>query len=272
MDASPHGANAAQNAQYQFLRDRLSAVPVSSLIAAVMARGAVAQPEVIGIFASQLAHHGSDGARKEPLTSDPVLIQSLIELARGWAERLIASSASRRHQLADVATLMGRIGRPELVPNLKALLDEDLRRWRRVRAEFLAAPGRADIELRSDVAHSWTLQYREAFSRIGGDAVVGVVRNYLTDEEFGFDAACVLKAIWDHAHVADEPNALRSWPEFSGGWGAAQRESERAAGRRYRFCGHDPWSNPRLGSARFYGRAAAPGHHAWPDRVQPAAR
>ena len=82
------------------------------------------------------------------------------------------------------------------------------------------------IEERSDAAHNWTNHYREAFAAIGGDAVVEIMRAYLEDEDFGFDAGLVLKEIWDRDQNTPAASPLKTWPDFS--TVAARREQRRA--------------------------------------------
>jgi hypothetical protein len=59
------------------------------------------------------------------------------------------------------------------------------------------------------------LPYRTAFSDIGGDEAAHAVRGYLDDLDFGFDAAFVLKAVWDRQNSAPQPDLLKSWPDLS---------------------------------------------------------
>jgi hypothetical protein len=83
------------------------------------------------------------------------------------------------------------------------------------------------IEERSDAAHCWTRQYREAFAAIGGEAVVEILRPYLEDEDFGFDAGWVLQEIWQRQQNEPPPDPLKAWPDFADV--RARREQRRAA-------------------------------------------
>jgi hypothetical protein len=85
------------------------------------------------------------------------------------------------------------------------------------------------IEERSDAAHCWTRQYREAFAAIGGDAVIEIMRGYLEDADFGFDAGWVLMEIWDRQQNTPAPSPLKAWPDFAT---VAARRQERRATRR----------------------------------------
>ncbi|MGH7074361.1 MAG: hypothetical protein ACREFD_09210, partial [Stellaceae bacterium] len=147
--------------------------------------------------------------------TDGHLLGALIVLIHQWVETLLASPDSEPRQLAEVARAIGRLGRTELMPDLERLLDEDLSRWRRVRQAHREAPAHATIELRSDAAHSWTLQYRQAFANIGTDQVVRLMGKYLEDGDFGFDAGCVLKAVCDREQNAPRPILAMPWADFS---------------------------------------------------------
>jgi hypothetical protein len=106
-----------------------------------------------------------------------------------------------RQQLADVARAIDRLPAPDLVPTLKRLFEEDLARWRSARREFAAARARG-MPVPSDLHTSYRLQYRSAFAAIGDHQVVELMKAYLPDIDFGFDAACVLKSIWDRMQTS----------------------------------------------------------------------
>jgi hypothetical protein len=79
----------------------------------------------------------------------------------------------------------------------------------------------------------YTNQYREAFTRIGGDEAAEIAKNFLEDRVFGTDAALILKAVSD-GRVVDlpeqpDPNRLRQWPWFDG---VAAARASRAMGHR----------------------------------------
>jgi hypothetical protein len=104
--------------------------------------------------------------------------RELIALVHHWAETLLSSAESKRHQLAEVGRAIGRLAATELVGDLRRLLATDLERWRQLRAQRSdrSAAVRMTIEERSDAAHNWTNYYREAFAAIGGDAVIEIMR------------------------------------------------------------------------------------------------
>ncbi|MDG6025712.1 MAG: hypothetical protein E3K40_03170 [Candidatus Brocadia sp.] len=81
--------------------------------------------------------------------------------------------------------------------------------------EFLDARNNGR-RIHNDAQMSWTFQYRRAFAAIGEDQTVRVMKSYLPDPDFGFDAAHVLKAVWKKSQPAkDKSGFIRSWPDFS---------------------------------------------------------
>jgi hypothetical protein len=177
-------------------------------------------------LAQLIARHGDDEARKSPFLADGEITRALVASAHQWVDTLLSTSESKRHEFADVAMAIGRLGQPELVADLQWLLDEDLLRWRQSRDALRDARARGVLANMSDAAHSYVLQYRQAFAAIGGDQIAELMTAYLEDRDFGFDAACVLKAVWDRAQDAPAPSPFKSWPDFSE---VKARRSRRAA-------------------------------------------
>jgi hypothetical protein len=62
--------------------------------------------------------------------------------------------------------------------------------------------------------HSW-FQYRRAFAVIDDRRVVGAMETYLSDFDFGFAAACVLKEIWDREQNSLKDKKFWASPDFS---------------------------------------------------------
>jgi len=103
------------------------------------------------------------------------------------------------------------------------------RSWRRAREAFRQARARGEPGDRSDSAMSYVLQFRQAFAAIGGERTSAIMEEYLRDPDFGFDAACVLKSIYDARHPAPTKDTrFVIWPDFSG---VAVRRAERAKSR-----------------------------------------
>jgi len=198
--------------EYFRLKDWISKTGLTSFIQAVLSRSVTDDPLQIALLAALLDRHGKR-SDQEPLLLVGELKEQMIAAVGRWAEILLTSSTASRSQLAEVACAIGRLAAPELLPMLQRILAEDLKRWRLARDEFSAALSRG-IHIQSDARFSWTPQYRHAFAAIGGDEVVKLMKSYLPDPDFGFDAACVLKAIWDREHNPQKNNWPSPWPDF----------------------------------------------------------
>ena len=205
----------AASESYRLLKDRIHSTRRASFAAALLSRGETDQPHRIGLLADLLASHGTHESRREPFVVKDNVRRDLIALVHRWAETLLSSPESKRYQLAEVGRAIGRLAELELLGDLARLLAADLDRWRQLRERRSAAAVQMSIEDRSDAAHCWTRQYREAFAAIGGDAVVEIMRGYLEDEDFGFDAGWVLKEIRDRQQNAPSPSPLKAWPDFA---------------------------------------------------------
>ena len=207
--------------RYHDLLARIGHTPSTSLIAAVRARSAQAGNEEMADLAELISRHpDSEGDRSRPFDADA--LATIQALAEDWGNRMLASGDAMRSQLASVASLASRAPLVALLPLLKRLLDEDLRRWRAVKEQARAdqyCGGTATNEART----SWTLQYQRAFQATGGPETTAMMRDYLTDVDFSHPAALVLANQWT---AANEPSdAGRFW----GGVDFSRVEEKRAA-------------------------------------------
>jgi hypothetical protein len=213
QQSTPEGAVARE--RYQELLGRITAARPSSLAGAVLARADTEVPQVIGMLAGLLVNQGDFDARVTPLLPKSDLRRALVAVLHRWVEVLLSSAESTRYQLAEVAQALGRLGEPESVPVLLRLLDEDLERRRRALEEARAAHVRRAIASMSDAHMSYVGQYRFAFIAIGGEAAAAAMIAYLGDPEFGFEAACVLKALGDRRQGDAEEQRLSGGVDFS---------------------------------------------------------
>ncbi|HXK27228.1 MAG TPA: hypothetical protein VJ646_03125 [Candidatus Binatia bacterium] len=213
LRVSQERADEATREEYHRLEKWISKTRLISFVQAILSRSSTVEPGEIALLAELLARYGERDT-KGPLQLDGEQYEQMITAVRRWAVILLASPAASRAQFAEVAQAIERLAAPELVPTLQRLLAEDLVRWRRARDESMAACASGE-HIQSDACHSWTFQYRRAFAAIGDGQVVELIKAYLPDTEFGFDAACVLKAIWDRKRNSPEDKWFTSWPDFS---------------------------------------------------------
>jgi hypothetical protein len=206
--------------RYYGLRDRIAHAPGASLVAAVQERATAASNEEIRELAELLCRRDEGGDRARPFPEDANAAVS--QMAEQWGERLVGSGENAtRSQLSAVADLIGHFPSVALLPMLKELLDDELRRYKafRQRAEAEGRQGNATNEART--LH--TITYQQAFTAIKAPETTALMISYLPDEHFGETAALVLKLQWI---LANEPKDER---RFWGGVDFARVEEMRAA-------------------------------------------
>lgn len=192
--------------RYHSLRGRIAHVPGASLVAAVKARAAPASNEDICEFAELLCRNDDGGERSRPFSDETHAIVE--QMCQQWGARLIASGdEATRHQLSAVAKLIGHFPSVELLPMLKQLLDDELRRYRafRKQAEAEGLHSKATDEAR----RMYTNHYQVAFNAIKSPETTALMIRCLPDEYFGESAARVLKLQWI---LVNEPQVERSFP------------------------------------------------------------
>jgi hypothetical protein len=185
--------------QYHGLRDRIEHVPGASLVAAVQERAATASNEDIRELSELLCRSDEEGDRARPFPQEAHV--AVAELIKQWGERLVVSGDNAtRGQLSAVADLIAHFPSAALLPMLKRLLDDELRRYRafRQQAEAERWQGKATNEART----LYTNSYQRAFTAIKAPETTVLMISYLPDEHFGETAALVLKVQWI---LANEP-------------------------------------------------------------------
>jgi hypothetical protein len=157
-------------------------------------------------------HTNGDGDRSRPYDADALI--AIQDLAEDWANRMLASRDAKRWQLASIATLASHAPSVRLLPLLKRLLDDNLRRYRAFREEAQAAGwrhGDAVNEARTPDTH----QYQRAFLAIDAPETAALMREYLTDQHFGELAAHVLAASWQRANEPPSDKRFLGDVDFS---------------------------------------------------------
>ncbi len=193
------------------LRDRIAHAPGASVVAAVQARAGAASNEDIRELAGLLRRQEEEGDRARPFASEAgEVIGPIVEQ---WAERLIASGDSTRAQLAEVADVIGHFPSVALLPTLKRLIDEELRRYRdfRQKAEAEKWHGPSTNEART----LWTMSYQRACAAIKAPEMTALMIGYLADEHFGETAAIVIKVQWIQANEPKEERRFMGGVNFN---------------------------------------------------------
>jgi hypothetical protein len=203
----------AASEAYHGLQSRIAHTPGASLVPAVQVRSAEAGNEQITFLADLLSRHpNGDGDRGRPF--DPNALMVIQDLAEDWGNRMLASGDAKRWQLASIATLASHAPSVRLLPLLKRMLDDNLRRYRAFREEAQAAGWRhsdAVNEARTPCTH----EYQRAFLAINAPETAALMREYLTDEHFGALAAQVLASQWQRANEPASDKRFLGGVDFS---------------------------------------------------------
>jgi hypothetical protein len=211
----------AASDRYFALRERIGHTLGASLVSAVQARADSATGEQIGDLADLFSRDAyGDHERARPFNEEGFV--AIRALAQRWGERLLAAENATRSQKSSIATLISHAPSVTLLPILKCLLDDNLRRYRSFH-EAAKASGWRDRSAVHEAQHPHTHEYQRAFAAIQAPETDALMGGYLTDEYFGESAARVLAAHWLEAN---EPKYDR---KFFGGVDFSRIEARRAA-------------------------------------------
>jgi hypothetical protein len=202
------------NDEYHRLRSRIASTRAPSLLSAIVTRADTNDPDLISSLAAVIMLHGANGDRKLSIPVEPAVRPQLLGILRSWAETVLSAPGGERYHLNEVSNAIGRLGFRELIPDLKRLLDEDMARLKNALDGRLEALRRGNVRATSDAMMRYGNQYRDAFSRVGGDEAAAVAVEYLEDRVFGVDASLILKAISDKQLNLPEESFHRRWPWF----------------------------------------------------------
>ncbi|MEO9779150.1 hypothetical protein [Sedimentitalea sp.] len=199
--------------RYYGLRDRIAHAPGASLVVAVQERAAAANNEEIRELAELLCRRDEEGDRARPFPQDADAAVS--QMMEQWGERLIASDdTATRSQLSAVADLIGHFPSVALLPMLKRLLDDELRRYRAFRKQAEEERWRQG-EATNEARMLYTNRYQHAFTKIKAPETTTLMISYLSDEHFGETAALVLKVQWILANEPKDDHRFRGSVDFS---------------------------------------------------------
>jgi hypothetical protein len=204
----------AASDRYHDLRVRIGHTSGASLIAAVQARAAEADSEEIAELAGLLSRQSeSEDERARPFSADA--LATIAELAQHWGERMLAAGdGASRWQIASLASLISHAPSVALLPLLKRLLDNNLRRYRAF-CEKAEANGWRPGEAVNEARMPLTQKYMRAFLSIKGPETAALMEEYLADQHFGQLAASVLAAQWTEANETIGDKKFGSVVDFS---------------------------------------------------------
>lgn len=179
--------DALRSAETLEIRDVLRSVRIELLVPDVLSRDAEDASHA-AVFASILADwRGPDEERHFAVASGD--LPTLVRRVKDWSALLLAQPDLRRHDLAELARVICRLGDVALLPGLMAMWDRDRTQQAEERAERTTNPygPRAN-----DAIMGYGNQYRAAALAIGGEAVIADMIVRLDDPECEHDAAIVL--------------------------------------------------------------------------------
>jgi hypothetical protein len=203
---------------------RIAHTPGPSLVAAVQARSATTDNEEILQLSGLLSRNTSgDDNRRRPFPQEG--LATIRALAQEWGERILVSGNATRQQAASIAILISHAPSPELLPILKRLLDDNLRRYRAFRQEAEANGWRQGQAI-NEARMPHTGEYQQAFIAIRAPETARLMGDYLADENFGELAAKVLAAHWSEVHEPKDDKKFRGGVDFSR---VAERRAARAS-------------------------------------------
>ncbi len=206
------------------LRRRIGHLRASSLLAAIAAREAKAGDAELAALAAMIARHPDEDGWSGSRPFDAAGRAAITAFAQSWGTRLLASQDAERAHLAAIAKLAARGGDVTLLPRLRRLLDENLSRFRALRAAAIAAnwQGKAGTEASMPMMH----EYQRAFLAIDAPETAAMMTDYLGDIHFGDLAARVLAARWASANEPKQDKRFASRFDFGQ---VAARRAARAA-------------------------------------------
>lgn len=198
--------------RYHDFRDRIAQTPGTSLIAAVQERATSASNEGICELAQLLSRDDDEGESGRPFPREAGAV--VVQLVEQWGERLIASGDdATRGQLSAIADLISHFPSVALLPMLKRLLDDELRRYRAFREQAETERWRGNAANQARI--SYTRAYQRAFTAIKAPETTALMVSYLPDEDFGETAALVLKVQWILANEPMDDGRFRGSVNFS---------------------------------------------------------
>ena len=192
----------------------IKATRFEAFLPAFVQRCSTKNPRHIRLLADLLTRHGRDlSDEREELNTSALAV--LVPIVKGWVQLMLTSPDANRHQMSEVAGVIARLKTPELVDDLKLMVDSDLAQWARAREEFSKNPVRRG-PMSPDVTHRYNLQYRQAFIAIGDARVVAHMEECLANPPFRVDAACALLNIWTERNPVerDDKKGFPAWNDF----------------------------------------------------------
>lgn len=175
------------------LRRRIAHVPGTSLVTAIVERSPKLNNEQMAQLAELLSRRPDENSdRSRPFDANALV--TIQQLVQDWGKRMLASGAHRRDKAA-IAALASHAPDVSLLPLLKEMHDDNLRRFGEFRAQAEADGWKHNAAV-DEARNPHMTQYQWAFLAIKTPETAALMREYLEDEHFGTLAARVLADQW----------------------------------------------------------------------------
>ena len=200
--------NQAASDQYHALRGAISNSRQASFVPALIERSNANDIPTIVALSDLLHLHGKD-IDHPPMTLSAAERAKLQEILLRWSTTLLNAPDATRHDIIRVVQAMQRVPTPEFVPILDTMLQRDIAETAKERDELRSSR-------RGGALMSWNRQYRATFAAIGSENVIALMEKYLTDLQFGVEAARVLLDLWNRDHPSETNRRWHGWNDYSG--------------------------------------------------------
>lgn len=207
--------NGLSNERYR-LADLIANCNSGAFAAAILERAQTRSERIIALLADLISRHGRN-IERNGLVLDDKFREQLTAVVNEWGEILLTSKYSTRAQMAEIPQAVEHIRSPALVPMLHKLMLEDATRRKKQLEERLEA-SKQGRQIDNGASMQWSLQYQRAFSAIGDDQTVTLMKSDLPGKDFGSEAANVLRSIWQDSQPkkeGDDQAIVRMSPDFS---------------------------------------------------------
>jgi hypothetical protein len=192
------------------LENVLSLTPDSSFFEAITRFGPDISPDDVSRLCWLIEAHGKESSRGAPNPSSE-LGAKIIQKLQQWADALLVSSSATRRHFADVAKAMRGVPHPTHAAYLDRMLDRDQNIYRRAHEAYQIDNRNESTLHEIRTLHEWA--YRDALVAVGTDEAERVLREHLSDQHFGREAAVGLMLIWRNQTDLEGQAHLGRWPD-----------------------------------------------------------
>lgn len=197
-----HKLTSEETTEYHRLFGIILLSPLPSFLSVFIKRSDTEEVDQIELMTDLLFRHGKDDETCPLIVTDDLKLH-LKCILKKWITFLLNLTAINQKLLANLVRAITRLPDKDFIEDLHAMLKREVDLQTKSQGT------------RSAVIHDFRNQYRQAFSAIGGDKVIQLMKNYLSDMWFGVFAACVLSDIWNKGDSVSKKKAFFPSNNFS---------------------------------------------------------